>query len=370
MRDPRRAGVPREPDPGRAGSRRLPRAFLNNTSLYPAAESIVSGVTGNFVGPSAHDDLRAHQGDFRIDWSASTRTRSSDGSRSRSSSRDSDMRAMPLLLGSSSRLAVPEPRVQLEPHLQAHRSSTRCSSASTRSRSSTIRSTWASIGNANATFGIGGGQPIPGLSSIGLGSGLTGVGAGATDTDTLDKTYQINEKLTWMTGRQTIKFGGQMLHYVQRASTPATMACSGSSATAAPLPTLPFSDFLLDQVARARGAAARRSRGRTCTIGRALRAGRFQGRPALTLNLGMRWAYTQPVVEKDNRQSNFDLTTGQQILAEDEQPRRAARFIRPIRRGSNRASASRTGPRTTGSCAARMASRSTWREPAPTCGCR
>ena len=31
----------------------------------------------------------------------------------------------------------------------------------------------------------------------------------------------------------------------------------------------------------------------------------------------MRWAYTQPVVEKDNRQANFDLTTGQQILAQD-----------------------------------------------------
>ena len=31
----------------------------------------------------------------------------------------------------------------------------------------------------------------------------------------------------------------------------------------------------------------------------------------------MRWAYTQPVVEKDNRQGNFDLTTGQEILAAD-----------------------------------------------------
>ena len=28
---------------------------------------------------------------------------------------------------------------------------------------------WAGIGNANATFGIAGGQPIPGLSSIGVG---------------------------------------------------------------------------------------------------------------------------------------------------------------------------------------------------------
>ena len=37
----------------------------------------------------------------------------------------------------------------------------------------------------------------------------------------------------------------------------------------------------------------------------------------LTLNLGLRWAYTSPLVEKDNRQSNFDLVTGRQIFAQD-----------------------------------------------------
>ena len=37
---------------------------------------------------------------------------------------------------------------------------------------------WSGIGNANATFGIAGGQPIAGLSSIGWGNGLTSLGAG------------------------------------------------------------------------------------------------------------------------------------------------------------------------------------------------
>ena len=35
------------------------------------------------------------------------------------------------------------------------------------------------------------------------------------------------------------------------------------------------------------------------------------------MNLGLRWAYTSPLVEKDNRQINFDLVTGQQIFASD-----------------------------------------------------
>ena len=35
----------------------------------------------------------------------------------------------------------------------------------------------------------------------------------------------------------------------------------------------------------------------------------------MTLNLGLRWAYTSPFVEKDNRQANFDLTNAAQLLA-------------------------------------------------------
>ena len=46
-------------------------------------------------------------------------------------------------------------------------------------------------------------------------------------------------------------------------------------------------------------------------------------KPNLTLNLGLRWAYTSPLVEKDNRQSNFDVAipfgggTGVQTFAKD-----------------------------------------------------
>ena len=36
--------------------------------------------------------------------------------------------------------------------------------------------------------------------------------------------------------------------------------------------------------------------------------------PRLTLNLGVRWEYTSPLVEKNDRQVNFDLVTGKAIF--------------------------------------------------------
>ena len=150
------------------------------------------------------------------------------------------------------------------------------------------------------------GSRFPGLSSIGWGSGLTSIGAGASDTDTLDKTYQINEKLTWLKGRHTMKFGGQFLHYVQQRFYAGNNGLLGLFGYSAAFTGFAFSDFLLDQVASKGRGSLVGSHGRTSTT--ALRcSSRTTSRltPALTLNLGMRWAYTQPVVEKDNRQSKF-----------------------------------------------------------------
>src|SRR4029079_5594 len=158
---------------------------------------------------------------------------------------------------------------------------------------------------------------IPGLSSIGWGGGLSSIGAGASDSDTLDKTYPINEKLTWLKGRQTFKFGGQLLHYVQRRFYAGNNGLLGLFTYGGAFTGFPFSDFLLDQVAsKGRGSVAEpwtHLHNRSAVYVQ----DDVKVTPALTLNLGMRWAYTQTVGEKDNRQANFDLTTGKEIVAAD-----------------------------------------------------
>ena len=124
---------------------------------------------------------------------------------------------------------------------------------------------WAGIGNGNATLGIAGGQPIPGAELDRVGPNvLTAIGAGASDTDTVDKTFQINEKLTWLKGAHSLKFGGQMLHYVQQrfyAGNNGLLGLFGYSAAFSGT-RLPISCSIRS---RAKAAAASRSPGRICT---------------------------------------------------------------------------------------------------------
>ena len=67
------------------------------------------------------------------------------------------------------RLAVPGPGVQLDAHARRDDASTSCSSATRNVKFETIPVDWAGIGDANATIGIPGGQPIPGLSNFNIG---------------------------------------------------------------------------------------------------------------------------------------------------------------------------------------------------------
>ena len=74
----------------------------------------------------------------------------------------------------------------------------------------------------------------------------------------------------------------------------------------------------------------------------------------------MRWAYTQPVVEKDNRQGNFDLTTGQEILATDGS-RESRALYKAYKKGFEPRVGLPGGRARAGSCGAPTAFPSTWK---------
>jgi hypothetical protein len=276
---------------------------------------VSGGVSGNYVGETL-TTIRARQADVRLDWSASAKDKVFGRFSFAEYESSTSKKAFPLLLGGQ----TTAPFRNLAVNWNRVFSSSLISELLVGYNQITIvqdTTDWAGIGNANATFGIAGGQPIPGLSSIRWASGLDSIGAAATDTNTLDKTYQINEKLTWLKGRQTVKIGGQVLHYVQQRFYAGNNGLLGLFGYGGTFTGFPFSDFLFDQVSdKGRGSASApwtHLHNRTALYVQ----DDFKVTPELTLNLGMRWAYTQPVVEQDNRQSNFDLTTGQQILAKD-----------------------------------------------------
>ena len=145
---------------------------------------------------------------------------------------------------------------------------------------------------------------------------ITSVGGIETGTDNFNQVYQLNERLTWLRGRHTMKFGGSWNYYRSKSYYPGNNGHNGFiSYTLFNFTGYPFADFLLDQVSR-------KGRGSTSDAWTHLQhrvaafaSDDFKISRNLTLNLGLRWAFTSPLVEKDDRQANFDLTNAQIHLA-------------------------------------------------------
>lgn len=167
--------------------------------------------------------------------------------------------------------------------------------------------------DGNQKFGIPGGQPIPGLSSIALGSGLTTIGSSANLSNTADNKFIYYNNLTWQNGKHLLKIGGQLMRYQQNRYYAGNNGALGLFRYTGDYTGLDFADFLIDALrGKGRGAA-------TGTWGH-----RFW-RPAVfiqddykitrtfTLNLGLRWEYMQPIYEVADRQINVNTFTGQLI---------------------------------------------------------
>jgi hypothetical protein len=172
------------------------------------------------------------------------------------------------------------------------------------------------LGKLNNTLGIAGDQVMRGLSSIRWGNDLTEIGGAETGTNNYTRVYQVNERLTWLRGRHTFKMGGSWNYYPSQSHYPGNNGRNGFIAfTGFNFTGAPFADFLLDQVSqKGRGSASDPWTHLQHRVG--LYAGDdFKIADNLTLNIGLRWAYTSPFVEEDDRQANFDLTNAALLLA-------------------------------------------------------
>ena len=113
------------------------------------------------------------------------------------------------------------------------------------------------LGELNNRLGIAGDQVMRGLTSIRWGNDLTDIGNAETGTNNVNQNFQVNERLTWLRGRHSLKFGGSWNYSHSKSHYPGNNGRNGFIAfNVFNFTGAPFADFLLDQVSqKGRGSA-------------------------------------------------------------------------------------------------------------------
>ena len=196
------------------------RAILNDTANYPLPNRTVpGGIINNYVGNTVLA-IRAHQGDARLDWSQSANNKFFGRYSFARYNDKRDVQPFPLVLTYRQRPAVRQRRFQLEPRVwiidgersagrfQQHaRHQQHCGLGRHRRRQRTLRHCRGTTDRGFEPDRMGYSvSPCP--------------GAIAPDSDTLARTYQINEKLTWLRGRH-----GSQVRRADAALQPAPILC-------------------------------------------------------------------------------------------------------------------------------------------------
>jgi hypothetical protein len=170
----------------------------------------------------------------------------------------------------------------------------------------------------NATVGIPGPQSYAGFSEQDF---TTGTISSFGSTDGIyakrDNSYIYADNLTWRHGNHVIKFGAQFVRYQQNNFDPGndgTLGLFEYSGQYTGNPALgettgyAFADFLLDDSSYAGVGGVRGYTGQRQWRDAAFVQDDWKLLPTLTLNLGVRYEFDQPIYEVNNKEVNVNLT--------------------------------------------------------------
>jgi hypothetical protein len=295
-------------------------ALLNNPALYPAPNNPGTGTLGvvnNYAGTAA-TFINSYQGDAKIDYTMSPK----DTISGRFTASRVDLGNTKVNLPTTIPLASSYPttggvigwtRVFSPSVVNEARF------AFTRVRQEdTVQDVYGTFGTTgNNKIGIPGTQAAPGISQVGLGGteGLTAIGTPGVADDFITNDFQYTDMLTKQYDRHLLKIGGQALRYQQNYFYAGNNGLLGFFTFSGTYTGSSFADFLLDDV-NSNGIGSQ-----TGHVGqRQWRDALFiqddyKVRPNLTVNLGLRWEYSQPVYEVQNREININLTNGDVLYA-------------------------------------------------------
>ena len=308
--------------------------LFSNTSAYPlpnhaADPTDPTGTKGNFVGPSGSFATN-DQGDVKVDWHFRSRDvmafRYSQGYAGDGTTAD------PLPVDFPSASSYPD-------HLFAANWVHTFSPAIVNifnTNYGRIRFNSGVTTDPSGIFGLNGNslvgipsnaQLVAGFSSqnfaVQNGTGApSNFGANPTPEIFIDNVFGYADNLTWQKGKHLLKFGAEFLRYQQNSFYPGNdgelgffnysgvySVKPGSSGNS------PFADFILD---RSNDVGIGAVTGRTGQ--RQWRDGIFAQddwkiKPNLTINLGLRWEFDQPIYEVNNKEANLNLQTATVIYA-------------------------------------------------------
>ncbi|WP_446743805.1 carboxypeptidase regulatory-like domain-containing protein [Silvibacterium acidisoli] len=144
---------------------------------------------------------------------------------------------------------------------------------------------------------------------------LTGVGTDCSGSSLINNIFTYGDNLTMELGKHTLKMGTEIVRYQQNNFYPGNDGIMGNEEYGGSFTGNDVSDFLANDVYYA---------GVSADVGRSgqrqYRDGFFfqddwKATDKLTLNLGLRWEYDQPIYEVNDKQANVDLATGQYYYA-------------------------------------------------------
>jgi len=142
-----------------------------------------------------------------------------------------------------------------------------------------------------------------------------GPASGYPQSGPFDTTF-VSPTFTWIKRRHTLKFGGDFHHfwsdYIQTSNFRGTYSFTGAYTGN------PLADLLLGLPATASVGVALNNDAQFLFVTKQLSGfaqDDFRLSPHLTLTFGLRYEYSWPVTELQNRMSNFDLKTGRLVIA-------------------------------------------------------